>query len=187
MSNEDEFDYYEEFGESEEYAQWKRSDSRIADAYEEIGEYVNNSSKVFYLRELQVHYEADYFHWVTQHAVNQLIEDGVINLRNEKVNGNKINFIFSRNQRYIERKIKRKVSLIERFSDPIVTRAYGRRAEELFKMAFFGKQIYPPGYKELVEEINKEFLFNAQVLEKIEEGRISKWLVNGHKLMGGKV
>jgi len=132
------------------------NDSYIKEAVEEIYTlFEEDKSKVFYLRQLQVKYEKKYFHWITYHAVNKLLESG--NLKNKlvkNINGTTIQFIFHKSNRYFQRNINSIKKIVDEYSQDNITRSCGNRAEILFCNALSLKGFIPLGKE--VKEFNSK-------------------------------
>lgn len=98
---------------------------------------------VYYKKQIQVIFEERYPHDVTGKAVNELIEDKF--LKDEpRTFGKKKNvpviFVCIRNRRYISNEIKRRIKIIERFSDDELNAGVGKYAEILFNHMFTKNQ-----------------------------------------------
>ena len=93
--------------------------------------------KVYYLKQLEVLLEKQFFHWVTASAVNRLIGAGWLKAVEEELLGaTRVKFIHHRSARYTSRQIKAMLSVIREYSRPEVARAAGVQAELLFMVAF---------------------------------------------------
>ena len=91
---------------------------------------VNDSP--YHRKQIEVLFEKKYFHWITDRAVNTLLKEGF--LRETKTDV--ANFVYRSNVRYVTREINKRKKLIQRYSDPIITRAIGSYAETLFSFLF---------------------------------------------------
>jgi hypothetical protein len=131
MGWEDEdFDYEEE--NAEEYPR----DPAIDAAKAKIrGFFSNHRTTVFYVTQLQVIFEREFFHWITGKAVAELIVGGILNddytALTEDGKG-RVRFVFHPSCRSTTRQIRRKVKLIRKFSTEPVGRSSGKYAEMLF-------------------------------------------------------
>lgn len=125
----------------------------------------------FYKKQVQVIFEEKYPHDVTGKAVNELINDGF--LRTKPIAfGNNMHaiFVYRHNVRYISREIKRRMKIMERFSDDEVNDGVGKYAEILFSHMFrrnqfkivgrntnrFGKKVWKRSKKDLDFIIQKD-------------------------------
>jgi hypothetical protein len=114
-------------------------------------------TRVYYLTQLQVIFERDFFHWITGKAVTELVNEGRLShsfgvlQQNPGEQGSRVRFIFHPSCRSTKRQIVRKIKLIRKFSAENVGRAAGRQAEILFS-----RSLMRGGFK-LVEENTKEY------------------------------
>jgi len=122
-----------------------------------------NQTNVFYLKQIEVKFEKLYFHWIIAKAVDNLIGSHIRQKRMSLWKGTPIKFLFHPKLRYHKRKIGKKLKIIRAFSDPQVTRAFGRQAEVLFFNAL----------------TNKGFLSHGQ---NINEYQGKKWTKTKHNL-----
>lgn len=123
------FDYEEEY---EEYPR----DAAIDAAKVKISEFFNNHrTTVFYITQLQVTFEREFFHWITGKAIAELVQQEKLKdayaflTENRK---SRVRFVFHPNCRSTTRQISRKTKLIRRFSAEPVGRSSGKYAEMLF-------------------------------------------------------
>jgi len=94
-------------------------------------------SDVFYSRQIEVQNEGEFFHWVTNRAIRELVERGdLLSETWELRTGSEIKLIWHHSNRYYKRKGKRVVELVEEFASPDVTRALGSNAEMLIQHGF---------------------------------------------------
>lgn len=93
---------------------------------------------VFYVMQLQVIFEQQFFHWITYKGIDELVDEGElcdeIRPLGEKPQPN-VRFIFHPKCRSTKRLMTRKLNLIRRFSAEDVSRGCGRYAEILFSRA----------------------------------------------------
>jgi hypothetical protein len=118
---------------------------KLTDLFNERGD------AIFYERQLQVFVEDDYFHWVTSKALKELVDERRINTDLLKLGyeadsaggslpddwnvGTSVRFFWSVRKRYWRRDAVEVLKLIREYSEPSLTRAYGRQAEMLFDAA----------------------------------------------------
>ena len=129
------YDFYGYEGISEE--EWPKSyprDIKIDEAKEELAKFFTEKSEtVFYMQQLEVFFEKQFFHWITAKAVNELIGDG--SLKSEEVpllGATRVKFVFNRKYRYYRRQINEKIKVIRDYSAPAIAIGCGRQAEVLF-------------------------------------------------------
>lgn len=86
----------------------------------------------YHRKQIEVLFERKYFHWVTDRAVNTLLEEGFLQEEKTAI----AHFVWRADIRYIKREIKKHEKIIQRYSDPIITKAIGDYAELLFSFLF---------------------------------------------------
>lgn len=104
---------------------------------------------VFYLQQLKVKHEKKFFHWIMGHAIDELLDEGV--LRSEVIafeGEKKVKFVFNRGHRYYRRQMKESAALIQRYS--ALGRACGMQAENLIVngLGFHGFSLIDRNVKE---------------------------------------
>jgi len=126
------YDYYDV--EEEEWPSGYPRDVKIDEARAVAIEFFEkNDERVFYMKQLEVLFEKQFFHWIMGKAVNELVAEGV--LRAEEVpllKATKAKFVFNRRHRYYKREIKKCVEVVRQYSSPEIAIACGRQAEVLF-------------------------------------------------------
>ena len=83
-------------------------------------------------KQLEVLFEDEYFHWVTDRAVTSLLSESFLKEVVESINGTQVHFVYRHNIRYIRRPIHERKELIRQYSHPIISKATGDYAEILF-------------------------------------------------------
>lgn len=149
------YDYNYDYNEYPE-EEYEERDYKIDEAKEELKEFfTEHNEEVFYLKQIQVIFEKDFFHWIMASAINELVDiDGI--LRNEmrplyeEMEEIRVRFIFNKSLRYYERKIKRNLEIIREYSNTDISIACGRQAEVLFLNALLKRNFKFQG-----ENINK--------------------------------
>jgi len=91
-----------------------------------------NPNSPYHKIQIEVVFEGKYFHWVTNRAIDELVSDGFLKLEKRNI----AHFVYKSGIRYIRREINRRCKIIERYSDPVITRAIGEYAEMLFSFMF---------------------------------------------------
>jgi hypothetical protein len=87
---------------------------------------------VFYETQFSVHFEKDYFHWVTARALKDLRQSNRISSELQELSpGVPLRFYFSRRNRYWKRRAGEVRGLVREFSDQTFTNALGVQAELL--------------------------------------------------------
>lgn len=128
-----EWEQYEGEGEEEE---GRRRDTKIDQAKAEIVAMLEaNPETVYYIKQVQVLFEKEFFHWITGRAVGELIAEGTVGHEDVPLRHGKARFVFNTGHRYRVREIERAVSAIEAYSDSEMARACGHWAENTFLVA----------------------------------------------------
>ena len=86
--------------------------------------------EVFFSRQLEVRFERDFFHWITNRALRHLEDQGV--LRSEPAPlefGGHLKLYWDRRYRYYRRDAKRVTGLVSRYSAPEISGALGHHGE----------------------------------------------------------
>ena len=95
-----------------------------------------NGEEVFYGRQIEVFLEKRFFHWITNKAIRELIRGGRLNVEVRRLNGNMtVHFMFLPSHRYYKRQANELLDVIVKYSDPVVTSACGKQAEQNFLTA----------------------------------------------------
>jgi len=97
----------------------------------------NNQECIFYSRQIEIFHEDKYFHWITNRAIRDLIEEGVIKqeVRTLSSKGD-IKLLWHKNYRYYKRSAKDLIELVESYSNPEFTRSVGHYGELMVLDAF---------------------------------------------------
>lgn len=91
-----------------------------------------NPDSPYHRKQVEVIFEDKYFHWVTNRAVGDLIDEGFLRLEKRDV----AHFVYRSGIRYIRREINRRVRIIGRYTDPVITWAIGSYAQMMFSFMF---------------------------------------------------
>jgi len=89
-----------------------------------------NRERVFFSRQIEVFNEDHYFHWITNRAVRDLVEQGeiVVETRPTSVGGT-LNLLWHRSFRYYKRPAARVLSLVEEYANSNIGIALGLQGE----------------------------------------------------------
>lgn len=98
----------------------------------------DDSTGVYYARQVEIALEDEFFHWITKKALNELVAEGRIRFERVELSYHVAHFYYSRRHRYARRQINRTIRLIAEFSDPLFTRALGHYGESLADSGFAG-------------------------------------------------
>lgn len=85
---------------------------------------------VFFSRQVEVQHEDDYFHWITNRALRELRDSGVIMGETRPLStGSSINLLWHRGYRFYRRSASRLVALVEEYADPNIGGVVGLHGE----------------------------------------------------------
>jgi hypothetical protein len=138
----DDFEDREEWYQPEQY----KPDDYFLQAKEEIRSlYQKDKENIFYIRQLQVKFDKEYFHWVTYNAMESLKKEGFFNSISVQLStlGTPIQFLIHHSNRYPRRNINELVKIIDEYSQEQITRSCGHRAEDLFALALASHGFLP--------------------------------------------
>lgn len=113
-------------------------DPQVSRARADILTFVEaNESSVFYSRQLEVHFEDTYFHWVSNRAIRELISLGKVAHGTYPLRtGNQVHLLWNPRFRYYKRSAKRVAELVASFSENEFARLVGYTGEMLVLEAF---------------------------------------------------
>ena len=142
-------DYYYDFQDAPEDYEESGPDSYFIEAQQQIREiYEKDRQSVYYVRQMQIKFEKDYFHWITYSAMVGLWKLGYLrDFRIEREKGTSTRYFIDKSNRYPMRRIRKIEKLIEEYSDDTITRSCGHRAEDLFCNGLALKGFVPKGKK----------------------------------------
>lgn len=101
---------------------------------------------VFFSRQLEVIHESDWFHWITNRALRDLIAADVIRSEvRELRTGGTVNLMWHRSYRYFRREAARVVALVEEYADPNIGAALGLQGEAMVLEGFARRQFVMHG------------------------------------------
>lgn len=141
MFDEDPYNNYEPEPEELGYEYDSHKDPKLPLAKKALKEFLlQNKNKVFYSRQLEVKFERNFYHWITNTAIRELFgtesflrcEEATLSVPEKTA----IKFYFHKNLRYHNRLIKKSLELIKEYSQPEISQAIGERAELLFGSEF---------------------------------------------------
>lgn len=92
---------------------------------------------VFFSRQIEVQNESVYFHWITNRAIRDLEEEGLLKSEVRKLpRAGTIKLIWHRNFRYYKREANRVVSLVDEYANPNISEYIGLHGEIMVLEAF---------------------------------------------------
>jgi len=97
----------------------------------------NNKERVFFSRQLEIHSEGTYFHWITNRAVRDLEGEGIINSEWRKLDiGTPIKLIWHKSYRFYRRSAKQIIDLVNEYSNPTISASLGLHGEMMVLEGF---------------------------------------------------
>jgi len=103
--------------------------------------------RVFFSRQVEVQHEDQFFHWITNRAIRDLIDDGTIRGETRALkNVGTIHLLWHRNYRFYKRSAKRLVELVEAYADPNIGGALGLHGETMVLAGFARSEFVMRGH-----------------------------------------
>ncbi|MEE9177526.1 MAG: hypothetical protein V3U46_03760 [Acidimicrobiia bacterium] len=120
----------------------KKTDAEQVGARQALLDLFNaNQERVFYSRQFEVLLEDRWFHWITNRALHQLIEEGLVLSDPYRLsNGVPVFLVRHRGYRYHRRESARVLALIDEYSHHDVSRDVGWQGEALVLEGFVRNQ-----------------------------------------------
>jgi hypothetical protein len=117
----------------EETHQGEVGDAAEASAIDDLREFFEaNRSRVFFSRQLEVIHEGKRFHWITNRALRQLVEDGLIRTEPRRLRyGSVVHLMWHRSYRYFRRAAAAVEALVDEYAAPEIGAAIGLNGEYL--------------------------------------------------------
>lgn len=114
------------------------SDERELEARDHLRQFFNrNRERVFFSRQLEVQNENEYFHWITNRAIRDLEDEGLIRSEWRQLStGTGVKLIWHKGYRFYKRSATQLVTLIEEYSDPNIGAALGLHGETMVLEGF---------------------------------------------------
>ncbi len=113
-------------------------DPREISARETLEAFFNERpEKVFFSRQIEVMHEKDYIHWITNRALRDLVERGVIKSETRSLKtGGSIRLLWHKGYRYYKRDATHVIELVEEYADPNIGGALGLHGEAMVLEGF---------------------------------------------------
>ena len=106
-----------------------------------LAHFEDNPETVFYSRQLEVLYEREYFHWVTNRALRRLVEEGRVLSETRRLDlGSEIKLLWNRRYRFYKRSSAEVFDLVNRYSSSASDGTLGLQGEHLVLAAFVRAQ-----------------------------------------------
>lgn len=96
-----------------------------------------HSDRVFTSRQVEVLHEREFFHWVSNRAVRDLVDEGLVKAEWRKLEfGGSVKLHWHRANRYPRRALAELVALVEEYSAPNIGGALGLHGEHMVLEGF---------------------------------------------------
>jgi hypothetical protein len=106
-----------------------------------LAHFVDNPERVFYSRQLEVLFEREYFHWVTNRALRGLIQEGHVVMEPRRLDiGSEIKLVWHRSFRFYKRAATEVFDLVNRYTNSATDGTLGMQGEHLILAAFARRQ-----------------------------------------------
>ena len=132
-----------------EAAEERPQDPALERAREQLTQFFEaHRNGVFFSRQLEVQFEKEYFHWITNRALRNMVEVGVLRTERHKLQleaEGAINLLWHRRCRYYRRASKRLMELVKQYSAPAIGAALGLQGEALILEGFASQQFVMSG------------------------------------------
>jgi hypothetical protein len=120
-----------------------RTVKKIKDSEEEkararlLAHFEDHADGVFYSRQLEVLFEREYFHWVTNRALRRLVDEGRIRTETRQLSiGSEIKLLWHKNYRFYKRSAEEVLKLVDEYTTAATDGALGMQGEHLVLAAF---------------------------------------------------
>ncbi len=105
-----------------------------------LAHFEDNQESVFYSRQLEILFEREYFHWITNRAIRALVEEGRIRTETRQLSsGSELKLLWHRSFRFYKREADRVYKLVDEYTVSATDGALGLQGE-LLVLAAFAKQ-----------------------------------------------
>ncbi len=107
-----------------------------------LAHFIDHPSEIFYSRQLEVLFENEFFHWITNRALRRLIEEGkAISSEARKLDiGSTINLVWNKSFRFYKRAAKEVFDLVNEYTNAAGDGTLGMQGEHLVLAAFARRQ-----------------------------------------------
>lgn len=97
----------------------------------------DNPQGVFYSRQLEVLFEGEYFHWLTNRVLRRLVQEGRIHTETRQLStGAEIKLLWHRGYRFYKRAADEVYKIVDRYTTAATDGALGMQGEHLVLAAF---------------------------------------------------
>lgn len=106
----------------------------------------DNAEKVFFSRQIEIFFEDEFFHWVTNRAIRDLEGGLILSETRPLKTGSSIKLLWNKSYRYYKRGAAELVKLVEEYADPNIGSALGLHGETMVLTGFALKQFVTIGH-----------------------------------------
>lgn len=127
-----------DFEDFDDYSYAAPSDIKESEARDHLRQFFDeHREEVFFSRQIEVRNEDRYFHWITNRAIRDLIDEGIVrsDVRGLR-SGGTIKLLWHKGYRFYKRSASKLVSLVEEYADPNVGGELGLRGEWMILEGF---------------------------------------------------
>jgi hypothetical protein len=126
------------FGLGEGQVRFRQPDPREREAAATFRDFFDaHRDEVFFSRQLEVRHEDKYFHWISNRAIRDLREEGLIVGETRPLStGGAINLLWHRGYRFHRRSARRLVTLVEEYANPNIGGVVGLHGEMMVLEGF---------------------------------------------------
>lgn len=112
--------------------------------------FIDNPERVFYSRQLEVLFERQFFHWITNRALRRLIEEKHVVMEERRLDiGSTIKLVWHKSYRFYKRSADGVFHLVNRYTNSATDGTLGMQGEHLVLAAFARNRFVLEG-----EEVN---------------------------------
>lgn len=102
-----------------------------------LAHFEDHHEAVFYSRQLEVLFEREYFHWVTNRAIRRLVEEGRIISETRRLSiGSEVKLLWHRKFRFYKRTANEVFEMVDRYTSAATDGTLGLQGEHLIMAAF---------------------------------------------------
>jgi len=102
-----------------------------------LAHFEDNPESVFYSRQLEVLFEREYFHWLTNRVVRRLVQEGKIHTETRQLStGAEMKLLWHRGYRFYKRAADEVYKLVDEYTTAATDGALGLQGEHLVLAAF---------------------------------------------------
>lgn len=137
---------YEDYEPSSEDLEREPDPAQIAAESKLVDFLADRKSEVFFSRQIEVTFEDEFYHWITNRAIHTLIDSGLLTLEERKLTiGAPINLLWHKNYRYYKRDAENLYRLVDEYANPDISAAIGLHGEFMTLEGFAKSQFVVRG------------------------------------------